>query len=296
MISINKTEQIPSELIRIQDEIADQLFLKKDKFKWESSHYSVPIKQELKSIYNNKCAFCEVLLTEDSTDNKFTVEHFRPKEYYYWLGNEWTNLFPTCKGCNQNKGNDFPLMSHYYKIKEYTAPFDENNKLIRERCKANAPELLREQPLFIHPEIIQPEKYFSFEISGKAIVNETVQLDKYELQQAGKMIDKFLNRYSIQEQRKRKIQYFQNRLTNVIRGFLKICGEDYSEKDIRLGFNDFFSSLLEEQQPNAEFSLLGYYMVRDFDKFFLDKIENDSNVDIRMLVNFAYNQAISSIV
>lgn len=104
MISINKTEQIPSELIRIQDEIADQLFLKKDKFKWETSHYSVPIKQELKSIYNNKCAFCEVLLTEDSTDNKFTVEHFRPKEYYYWLGNEWTNLFPTCKGCNQNKG------------------------------------------------------------------------------------------------------------------------------------------------------------------------------------------------
>ncbi len=68
-------------------------------------------KEDLKNLYHNKCGFCEVNLTNASSENQFTVDHYRPKKYYCWLGNEWTNLFPTCWKCNNQKGEDFPLYS-----------------------------------------------------------------------------------------------------------------------------------------------------------------------------------------
>ena len=94
MITIKKNK-IPDSLVLVQKTIAKELFEKKENFKRKPKHYSTPIKQELKKLYNNKCAFCEVELSESDTDNKFTVEHYRPKDHYYWLGAEWTNLFPT---------------------------------------------------------------------------------------------------------------------------------------------------------------------------------------------------------
>lgn len=174
MIAISKPEKVPDKLIEVQNEIAEQLYKKKDKFKWETRHYSAPIKEDLKLLYHNKCAFCECELTIYDYPNQFTVEHYRPKEYYYWLGAEWTNLFPTCDACNGKKKNNFPLRDKRKKIELENAPFDTEGKLIAEQCLVTHNRLVEEEPLYLHPEIDKPEKYFAFDVHGKAILKSNL--------------------------------------------------------------------------------------------------------------------------
>lgn len=291
MIKINKPDVVPDKLKEIQSLIAEDLYNKKEKFAWRTEHYSDPIKNELKEIYYNKCAFCETKLTETDTDNKFTVEHYRPKEYYYWLGAEWTNLFPTCVKCNNNKASFFLLLSERNKIKQDKAPFDDNGKLIVELCKAE--NLLEEKPVFLHPELDKTEKYFCFKPSGKIILNEENLSNPIEKYRAKTMIDKFLNRPSLEEKRKLKINYYRDRLIIVLTKAIPLLKSNYTERDIKLLFLDFFSDLILQKEKNAEFSLLGYYMIVDFDKFFLNDIKNNFGEELKELVKYAYSLFIS---
>ncbi len=289
MRRIDKNTNAPVELIFVQDAIAQDLFEKKENFSWRTEHYSYPIKDKIKLIYNNKCAFCETKLTETDTENKFTVEHFRPKGHYYWLGAEWSNLFPTCLKCNNNKEDEFPLLIERKRIHKENAPFNNSGKLIKELCDAKHVNFLNEKALFLHPEIDFPEKYFKFEPSGKAIVNEKNLRTPYEKAQAQKMIDKFLKRPSVEEKRKDKIIKFRKRLTNLLIKATPILKQNYTKRDITLLFLGFFTDLLAQQEKEAEFSLLGYYMVVDFHKFFTEDIEAKFGKELRNLVEFAYN-------
>ncbi len=59
---------------------------------------STAVKNELSTIFNDKCAFCE---TNTHAGAFHDVEHFRFKNHYYWLGYEWTNLLLSCQICNR---------------------------------------------------------------------------------------------------------------------------------------------------------------------------------------------------
>ncbi len=159
MRKIEKPSLVPDNLTQAQEKIATKLFEQKNNFKWLPEHYNSPIKAELKALYHNKCAFCEIILTDrKKAANEFTVEHFRYKAHYYWLGNEWTNLFPLCFACNNAKGNNFPTSGQ----KITTPPFDKDGNLIRGACLATHEKLLNEKPLYIHPEVEDGKLYFSF--------------------------------------------------------------------------------------------------------------------------------------
>ena len=41
------------------------------------------IRDRLVRIYNNKCAFCEQKVEQ------YHIEHFRPKQIYYWFRHKW---------------------------------------------------------------------------------------------------------------------------------------------------------------------------------------------------------------
>jgi len=291
MITIDKPEKVPDKLIEIQNEIADDLFNKKQNFNWNTKHYSVPIKDILKALYHNKCAFCEIELTEYNYINQFTVDHYRPKDYYYWLGAEWTNLFPTCKSCNGKKGKEFPLLDRRNKIKIDNAPFDKNGKLIPEKCNIKNVELLNEKPLILHPEIDEPEKYFEFNIHGKAIPKS--DLSDFEIKRANQML-LFLNLPIIEEKRKRKIYEFQQDLTETLNEFVVNAEGDFSKQNIKLGFQSFFRKLLKQKAPVSEFSLLGSCMIEKFDVFFLEIIERKFNIQYRKLVEYAFNLFITT--
>lgn len=59
----------------------------------------------LKRIFKRKCAYCEKQVEKGF----FEVEHYRPKGRvegsdhpgYWWLALAWSNLLPTCPGCNK---------------------------------------------------------------------------------------------------------------------------------------------------------------------------------------------------
>lgn len=286
MITIDKSEKVPDQLIDVQKTIAEQLFLKKESFSWNTKHYSEPIKQKLKSLYNNKCAFCECELTEYNYNNQFTVEHYRPKEYYYWLGAEWTNLFPTCKSCNGKKGNEFPLLDRRDKIKIDNAPFDKEGKLIAEKCHIKHIDLVNERPFILNPEIDKPEMYFEFDINGKAIIKS--DLSDFEIKRANQMLI-YLNLPNIEEKRKRKIYDFQQELSDTLLDVVKELEGDFSERNIKLGFQSFFRKLLKQKEPTSEFSLLGFYMIEKFDVFFVDTVEQKFNSEFKKLVEYAYS-------
>ena len=58
---------------------------------------------KLKNIYNLKCAYCE----ESLLDAPKHIEHYRPKNDYYWLSYSWDNLLFCCTSCNSSKNKNF---------------------------------------------------------------------------------------------------------------------------------------------------------------------------------------------
>ena len=63
------------------------------------------LKEALEAIFE-RCAYCE---THYAVGGYLEVEHYRPKNFYYWLAAEWSNLLPSCKRCNNGKLAKFPL-------------------------------------------------------------------------------------------------------------------------------------------------------------------------------------------
>lgn len=64
------------------------------------------VKVALRAMSRSKCAYCESNIWSTRADQ---VEHYRPKGKvtglinhpgYWWLAHSWTNLLPTCRGCN----------------------------------------------------------------------------------------------------------------------------------------------------------------------------------------------------
>lgn len=104
-------------------------------------------------MQHNKCCFCE----KDQTDEYGAVEHFRPKkafkrsenkqnEYpgYYWLINEWRNLYFVCSPCNTSKGAIFPLANE------------------KKRARNHHDDITLESPLIIEPTIDDPRDHIRF--------------------------------------------------------------------------------------------------------------------------------------
>ncbi|KOY01623.1 HNH endonuclease [Pseudomonas nunensis] len=60
------------------------------------------IKLPLLVSSNDKCAYCECSLSDES--KYMEVEHFKYKNLYKELVVEWNNLLPACKRCNIAKG------------------------------------------------------------------------------------------------------------------------------------------------------------------------------------------------
>lgn len=283
MRKINKPNETPVALQEVQNAIEQSLWERKGKFKWENTHYSEPIKQQLKELYHNKCAFCENELTEYQGDNQFTVEHYRPKEHYWWLGNEWTNLFPTCSKCNNLKGKEFPLMYEKKKIKE---PILIENSLDRTQCIASCTTLLNEKPKILHPEIDEPKDFFEIDRAGK--ISEKAGLPTYENERAKHMKEKFLQRPSLEEERKKHFESFWNRLKTLVIDFYEIHRGTYTTIQLKQHFERFFKDLSVAHSEKAKFSLLGYYMLLHFDIFFLLPLQDNFDESVRELVEEAF--------
>lgn len=130
------------------------------------SVYSDPeIQKSLATLFHDKCAYCESLITSTSD---LQVEHYRPKNRirikeswtrngYYWLAADWENLFPSCTRCNQlrryiddsgniitrGKGSYFPLEDESKRVLSHKDEINHERPLLLNPCTDNPEEHLR---------------------------------------------------------------------------------------------------------------------------------------------------------
>jgi hypothetical protein len=73
-------------------------------------------KDQLRKESASKCAYCEA---DTAVVAHGDVEHFRPKDLYWWLAYCYDNYLFSCQICNQtHKGNKFPLAKPGLKLAE----------------------------------------------------------------------------------------------------------------------------------------------------------------------------------
>lgn len=118
------------------------------------------VKDILKVMFNEKCAYCESDISPVSPGD---IEHFRPKNAYqiakeeglnypgyYWMAMDWNNLLLSCALCNRTyKKNHFPLVNEANRKKRHD-------------------DIVIEDPLLINPcdENINPQDYINFTEEG----------------------------------------------------------------------------------------------------------------------------------
>ncbi len=141
-----------------------------------TAYREVDVKEALIELFNGKCAYCESRFLHVYSGD---VEHFRPKGEieeafpskkpgYYWLAADWTNLFLSCRNCNQKlkhqifgtpqkvtmgKMNQFPLDNGFKHIQSH----NNYQKFYSDEDQ---------QRLLINPCIENPEIFFQYESMG----------------------------------------------------------------------------------------------------------------------------------
>jgi len=224
--------------------------------------------ENLKIIYDNKCAFCQDTLLNSPKH----IEHYRPKNKnvdwkkccantsYFWLAFSWDNLLLACGSCNSSKGSCFDIdgtrADYNNKYKNYS--LDELQSIIKELD-------IVEKPLLVNPE--QEEQYFFdehliFTCSGK-ILSNNIRL-RYTIRICN------LNRDELVKLRLELI----NDLKNAIRE--RKTKYSLEHKDIKVYSRDIALLRLDWQnklKTNPKFSALYKY----FDKFFKEFIKTIEN-------------------
>ena len=125
---------------------------------WEKNSYYVL--EYLASVFNRKCAYCEMPISPGQLD------HFRPQnstrgleedfapDHYWWLSYTWENMYPACPTCQRNKANWFPVFG--------------------DRAEARSPyELIleTEKPVLLDPCYDDPATHLWYDEEGNARPN-----------------------------------------------------------------------------------------------------------------------------
>lgn len=222
------------------------------------------VKEKLKSLYNNKCAFCE------SNAEKIYAKQFRPKQLYKWLAYEWSNLLPVCTDCYLSKKELFPVE-------------DENNRIAKPAADRNewiaaSKTFLNEGAMILNPEIDSPEEHLTFAANGKIeglTARGTATIECLDL-----------NRETLTTERSNVVSLFQTRFFQKLKAVKKLFPANASinnpetENIIFQTFEPIFSELVLATDSEVEFALLGRVMLEKFESFFVNFLQKDTDKDI----------------
>jgi len=248
------------------------------------------IKNALKRIYKNKCAYCE-----GYSSAPFHVDHYRPKKEvsikvadkkikikghsgYYWLAYNWSNLLWSCYWCNQNKDTQFPLEDESKRI--FSPPL-KANELDESKCKSS--KLKSETPLLINPEIDKPEDHFYFYRNGK--IKSTSKRGKTTIS-----ICK-LNREDLQLPRRKLVDKFYEEINTEVTDHLS--GEvDFP--NFKRNIKNILTKIYKRAEPEKEYSRFGYFIFIKFEHFFIKKSKFDANT--KQVLLKIYNEFLSKVM
>lgn len=135
------------------------------------------VRDRLKEMFGNKCAYCESRVTAVSYQH---VEHFRPQSIYPRLVYEWSNLLLACERCNSgHKRQQFPLMDGIQPEEDRDDPCSRSD---------------HDEPVLIDPCREDPSSFFSFRDSTLVCRSERAErtreicgLDREDLEEERRM-------------------------------------------------------------------------------------------------------------
>ena len=229
------------------------------------------VKDSLKKIYHNKCAYCESSLHNAHGH----IEHYRPKKSsnlsrcdsskaYYWLAFSWDNLLPCCELCNVFKSNCFDTFNDKVNY-DLSKTFDTFHKSLKEYNEEENPKLL-------HPEIDEFEKDFKFSKKGEIVsTNEKVIYTT-------KVCD--LNRKKLKEAREKIFTKYQNKIKKqyIVRNKLNLKINQL----LVLFKENIFDELKNDKNIENEYSIVSYYIYENFNDF-LAKNDNLEEIDKKII-------------
>jgi uncharacterized protein (TIGR02646 family) len=227
-------------------------------------------------IYHGKCAYCESKIEHAAA---LQVEHFRPKSGlkrekpgdenhngYYWLGLEWSNLLLSCPKCNGKggKGTRFPISG----TRVYDdSPFDSTGGLEsfdRTRLIASNSPLIDEEPLLLHPINDDPKDHLEFDNLGQ--IKGITKRGKATIDICN------LKRKALFLNRKKVVDEFVEDIRALVFAFLT----QYPNMNSDI-FNDLlnyqFGKIVKGTRPEAEYSLWGRFILKEFEKCILERID-----------------------
>ena len=206
--------------------------------KFHQRYKQSDIKEKLKNIYSDKCAFCEQEIKECKDNNleecSSTVEHYRPKSKYYWLAYSWDNLLWCCHRCNQNKDNSFD-------IENSLGTFDKTTFLKKIHNTSQIYNRI-EKPLMVHPEF--DDVVNKLEFNNGVITSEDIRV-KYTIETCG------LDRDDLNEKRQTIIEDF---IENIIDKKLK-------NESIQDALHELIRDLNKREK---EFIALRYWILKNY--------------------------------
>ena len=202
------------------------------------------VKKRLKEdIYHNKCAYCE----KDISDEPQSIEHYRPKDSYYWLAYSWDNLLLCCTRCNSKKREQFKTLSK--KVTYKNEKFEEIHHLGTKYDRL-------EQPMIINPEKDDVIKDIKFKKDG-TIYSENKRVE-HTIEIACN-----LNRDELVQHRVAIINDFKNLVQDYFEIFLMT-------KDITI-FKPIIDNFLLKAKKESEYFAFREFVLNNIDLFFENK-------------------------
>ena len=202
------------------------------------------VQKKLNQIYHLKCAYCEQKLL----DAPKHIEHYRPKDTYYWLAYSWDNLLLCCGACNSAKGKRFAVKKS--KITYSSEAFCDIHSL------GNSYDLVEE------PKIINPEKEDVLDLiffDSDAKIYSDDERVKHTIEDACN-----LNRDELIELRKEIITDFINRMNKHYLHFLH-------DKNINAFFPDI-ENFKENCKEENDFYAFRYFVLNNSELFFENRV------------------------
>jgi 5-methylcytosine-specific restriction endonuclease McrA len=239
---------------------AQKHYSKKAKKAYKFKFYNdTALKAELEKVFQN-CAYCG---TTYGASYDGDVEHFRPKGRvheknpqtpgYYWLANDWENLFLACQHCNQRRkhilvGTD--KLTGYGKLDQF--PLDPESQRMKKPGKLTKEETAR---LLINPCIDDPAEHLSYEEKECVIVPLTKKgkksVEVYVLQRP-KLV------------KRRKEQMFRIfKQMEVVKRELQRFNKDKSAAQRKI-FKDELDYLMQYTEPEKEYAGVARFFVKKF--------------------------------
>jgi uncharacterized protein (TIGR02646 family) len=194
------------------------------------------VKEKLKLLYGDKCAYCEKSLL----DFPQHIEHYRPKSIYYWLVCSWDNLFLCCHHCNSFKGDKFETLNKRVLYKNEV--FENIHQLGDGYDKI-------EQPLTINPEKENVLDEIIF--NKKAEITSTNKRVKHTIENVCN-----LNRKELVEKRVRVLNGFINKINDII--FINQGHKKCSQQ---------LKPVLKKFKEEQEFFSLRYFVIKNYKLF-----------------------------